>query len=282
MNARTVGSRRLPWGRVAAMACQLVLLAAVLGPLLWMFSVSLKPANEPFAIPARLWPQDPTLANYAAAFQPEFRRYFLNSTIVSLATVVISVGAGLLCAYSLSRFRFRGSRGVLMFIIMAQTFPVATMIIPLFGLVQSLDLLNTYVALIAAYVTLTLPVTTWMLLGFVRELPPELEHAAMVDGASRLAAFWHVTVPLLRPGTAAAAVWVVVITWQEFMYALAFTTERGMRTVPVGMSDFIGQYGIEYGQLMASSVAVSLPIVGVFFVLQRYFVAGLTAGATKG
>lgn len=280
MNTGRLG--QLPWGRIVAMACQLVLLAGVLGPVLWMFSVSLKPATEPFAIPARLWPEDPTLANYAAAFRPEFRRYFLNSTVVSLATVVISVGAGLLCAYSLSRFRFRGSRAVLVFIILAQTFPVATMIIPLFGLVQGLDLLNTYVALVAAYVTLTLPVTTWMLLGFVRELPPELEQAAMVDGASRLAAFWHVTVPLLRPGTAAAAVWVVVVTWQEFMFALAFTSERSMRTVPVGMSDFIGQYGIRYGELMASSVAVSLPIVAVFFVLQRYFVAGLTAGATKG
>jgi ABC-type glycerol-3-phosphate transport system permease component len=130
--------------------------------------------------------------------------------------------------------------------------------------------------------TITLPVSIWMLRGFIRSIPPDLEEAATVDGANRLQAFWLIVVPLARPGIAATAVWIAVVTWQEFLFALAFTSSRDMRTLPVGMNDFIGQYGIRWGELMASSVMVSIPIIALFFFLQRYFVAGLTAGATKG
>ena len=254
----------------------------VLLPFFWMFSVSIKPANEPFAIPARLWPQHPTLANYQTAFRPEFRRYFLNSTIVSLSTIVISIGVGLLAAYSFSRFKIHGFRLLLVAIILAQMFPMATMIIPIFKIVRNWGLLNTYPALIGAYLTITLPVSIWMLLGFIRNIPPDLEESALIEGATRLQAFLRIVVPLARPGIVATAVWIAIVTWQEFMFALAFTQTRDMRTVSVGMSDFIGQYGIRYGELMASSVMVSVPVIVVFFFLQRYFVAGLTAGATKG
>ncbi len=268
--------------RVILIALQLVLVVVVLLPFFWMFSVSLKPADEPFAIPARLWPERPTLANYQNAFYPEFRRYFLNSIIVSLVTIAISIGVGLLAAYSFSRFRIRGFRFLLVAIILAQMFPVATMIIPIYKIVRGFNLLDTYPALIIAYLTITLPVTIWMLLGFIRNIPLELEESALTEGATRLQAFWRIVVPLARPGIVATAVWIAVVTWQEFIFALAFTSRREMRTVSVGMSDFIGQYGIRYGELMASSVMVSLPIIVVFFFLQRQFVAGLTAGATKG
>jgi ABC-type glycerol-3-phosphate transport system permease component len=268
--------------RALLIALQLLVLVVVLLPFLWMLSVSLKPATEPFAIPARLWPENPTLENYRTAFQPEFRRYFLNSTIVSLSTMAISITVGLLAAYAFSRFRMPLFGVLLVAIILAQMFPIATMIIPIFKMVRDAGLLNTYAALIIAYLTITLPVAIWMMIGFVGNIPPDLEEAALIDGATRLQAFWHVVVPLARPGIVATAVYILVVTWQEFMFALAFTQTREMRTLPVGMNDFIGQYGIRYGELMASSVMVSLPIVAVFFVLQRQFVAGLTAGATKG
>jgi multiple sugar transport system permease protein/raffinose/stachyose/melibiose transport system permease protein len=261
---------------------QLLLLLIVLVPFFWMFSVSLKPAEEPFAIPARLLPENPTFENYRSAFYPEFRRYFLNSTIVSLSTVLVSISVGLLAAYSFSRFTLRVLTLFLVGIILAQMFPVGAMIIPIYKVMRDLNLLNTYASLIIAYITITLPVAIWMLRGFVRSIPQDLEEAAMVDGATRLQAFWHVIVPLARPGIVATAVWIIVVTWQEFLFALAFTSTREMRTLPVGMNDFIGQYGIRYGELMASSVMVSVPIIVLFFFLQRYFVAGLTAGATKG
>jgi len=261
---------------------QILLAFVILVPFLWMFSVSIKPANEPFAIPVRLWPENPTFQNYENAYYPEFRRYFLNSIIVSVATMILSISIGLLAAYSFGRFRFRGARVLLGAILLAQMFPIATMIIPLYKIMNGLRLINTYPALILAYLTLTLPVSIWMLRGFIQNIPPELEEAAMVDGCTRLQAFRRLVVPLARPGIAATAVWIAVVTWQEFLFALAFTTTRDMRTLSVGMADFQGQFGIRYGELMASSVMVSVPIIVLFFFLQRYFVAGLTVGATKG
>lgn len=273
---------RKRWRRILLIILQLLVLIIILIPFFWMLSVSLKPPNEPFAIPARLWPNNPTLDNYKTAFHPDFRRYFLNSTIISLAAIFISITVGLLAAYSFSRFRIKGFAFLLIAILLAQMFPVATIIIPIFKMVKGVGLLNTYPGLILAYITITLPVSIWMLLGFISNIPPDLEEAALIDGATRLQAFWKVVVPLARPGIVATSVWIVVVTWQEFMFALAFTQTKEMRTVSVGMSDFIGQYGIRYGELMASSVMFSIPIVAVFFILQRQFVAGMTAGATKG
>ena len=247
-----------------------------------MLSVSFKPIDEPFAIPARLWPNEPTLTNYANAFRPEFWRQLLNSTIVSVATILVSITAGLLAAYSISRFRMRGLKTLLILFIVAQMFPVSTMIIPIFQLVNGLDLLNTYTALIGAYITITLPVAIWMLYAFVNNVPRDMEEAAMVDGATRLQAFLRVVVPVVGPGIAATAVWIAVVTWQEFIFALALTTSQDMRTVSVGMSDFIGQFGIRYGELMSTSVLISIPVIALFLVLQRHFVAGLMAGSAKG
>jgi ABC-type glycerol-3-phosphate transport system permease component len=147
---------------------------------------------------------------------------------------------------------------------------------------RAADLLNTYASLIIAYVSVTLPVAIWMLRGFLLKLPVSLEEAAAIDGASTLRVFWDIVVPLARPGVIATAVYVLIVTWQEFLFALSFTSTQEMRTLPVGLNDFIGQYGIRYGELMASSVMVSVPVIAVFFFLQRYFVAGLTAGAVKG
>jgi ABC-type glycerol-3-phosphate transport system permease component len=247
-----------------------------------MFSVSLKPPTEPFAIPARLWPDDPTFANYVTAFRPEFRTYFMNSLIVSGASVVITVTLGLLAAYSFTRGQLLIITVLMSAVVLAQMFPHSAIIIPIYRMMRAADLLNTYASLIIAYVSVTLPVAIWMLRGFLMKLPISLEEAAAIDGAGPLRVFWDIVVPLARPGVIATAVYVLIVTWQEFLFALSFTSTQGMRTLPVGLNDFIGQYGIRYGELMASSVMVSVPVIAVFFFLQRYFVAGLTAGAVKG
>lgn len=268
--------------RAMLIAAQILLAVFVLLPFFWMFSVSLKPTTEPFAIPARLWPDDPTLANYVTAFRPEFRTYFLNSLIVSGASVVITVTLGLLAAYSFTRGQLLVITALMSAVVLAQMFPHSAIIIPIYRMMRAADLLNTYASLIIAYVSVTLPVAIWMLRGFLMKLPVSLEEAAAIDGAGPFRVFWDIVVPLARPGVIATAVYVLIVTWQEFLFALSFTSTREMRTLPVGLNDFIGQYGIRYGELMASSVMVSLPVIAVFFFLQRYFVAGLTAGAVKG
>ena len=268
--------------RVLLTLLQIVLAGVILLPFFWMVSVSLKPASEPFAIPARLWPQQPTLDNYIAAFRPEFRVYFLNSLIVSLSTVAITVTLGLFAAYSFTRHQSRILLALMTLVVGAQMFPASAIIIPIYQLMKSVNLLNTYASLIIAYVTITLPVAIWMLRGFLAHVPIELDEAAAIDGAGPLRAFLLIIVPLSGPGVVATTVFVLIVTWQEFLFALSFTSTRDMRTLPVGMNDFIGQYGIRYGELMASSVLVSLPVVAVFFLLQRQFIAGLTAGAVKG
>ena len=268
--------------RVLLISLQLVLASVILMPFFWMMSVSLKPAAEPFAIPARLWPEHPTLDNYVTAFRPEFRTYFLNSLVVSLSTVAITVTLGLLAAYSFTRNQSKALLALMTLVIGAQMFPSSAIIIPIYRMMKATDLLNTYASLIIAYVTITLPVAIWMLRSFLARLPIELDEAAALDGAGPLRAFLLIIVPLSSPGIVATAVFVLIVTWQEFLFALSFTSTKDMRTLPVGMNDFIGQYGIRYGELMASSVLVSLPVVAVFFLLQRQFVSGLTAGAIKG
>jgi multiple sugar transport system permease protein/raffinose/stachyose/melibiose transport system permease protein len=276
-------SRALPSsGRVGLLVLQIAVAALILLPFFWMVSVSLKPAAEPFAIPARLWPQHPTFDNYVSAFRPEFRTYFINSLVVCLSTVVITVTLALLAAYSFTRNAFRLLSIAMGLIIVAQMFPGSAIIIPIYRMMRSANLLNTYAALIFADVAVTLPVAIWMLRGFLARMPLTLEEAAAIDGAGPVRTFFEIIIPLCRPGIVATAVFVLIVTWQEFLFALSFTSTKDMRTLPVGMNDFIGQYGIRYGELMASSVLISLPVVVVFMILQRQFVSGLTAGAVKG
>lgn len=268
--------------RIVLLCLSLVLAAIILMPFFWMISVSLKPAAEPFSIPARLWPEHPTFENYVSAFRPEFRIYFVNSVIVSLATLVITVTLALFAAYAFTRTQFRVISIAMTLVIVSQMFPASAIIIPIYKMMKAANLLNTYSSLILAYVTVTLPVAIWMMRGFMANLPLALEEAAAIDGAGPLRTFFEIILPLCRPGIVATAVFVLIVTWQEFLFALSFTSTKEMRTLPVGVNDYIGQYGIRYGELMASSVLISLPVILVFFLLQRQFVAGLTAGAVKG
>ena len=268
--------------RVVVINLQFLLALLILLPFFWMISVSLKPTTEPFSIPARLWPEILTLENYVTAFRPEFRTYFLNSIIVSGSSVVITVILSLFAAYSFTRSQLFIISILMGLVVLAQMFPHSAIIIPIYKMMREINLLNTYSSLIISYVSITLPVSVWILRGFLLKLPISLEEAATIDGAGPIRVFWDIVIPIARPGIIATSVYVLIVTWQEFLFALSFTSTQEMRTLPVGLNDFIGQYGIRYGELMASSVMVSMPVIVIFFFLQRYFVAGLTAGAVKG
>lgn len=187
-----------------------------------------------------------------------------------------------MAAYAFTRFQLRIMAVFLGLILVSQMFPSSAIIIPIYKMMDDAGLLNTRLSLVIAYITITLPVATWMLKGFMENIPSVLDEAAAMDGAKPLRTFLEIVLPLCRPGVIATSVYILIVTWQEFLFALSFTTTQEMRTLPVGMNDFIGQYGIRYGELMASSVMISLPVVVVFFFLQKHFVAGLTAGSVKG
>jgi multiple sugar transport system permease protein/raffinose/stachyose/melibiose transport system permease protein len=261
---------------------QVVVAGAIAFPLIWMLGVSLKPSSEPFSSPAQLWPDSMTFDNYLSSLRPEFQTYFLNSLVISGATVAIAVTLGLLGAYGLLQSSRRVRWLIFPALVVGQMVPAASIIIPLFAMVRGFGLLDTHLALILAYIALTLPLATVMNYAFMRSIPRDIIEAATVDGASTFRTFFHIVLPLSIPGVVATSMWLTVVVWQEFLFALAMTTSKDMRTLPVGLNDFLGQYGIRYGELMATSLVMSVPVIVMFLILQRYFVQGLLSGATKG
>jgi ABC-type glycerol-3-phosphate transport system permease component len=269
-------------GRAGTYVGALALAVFVLGPVAWLVTTSLKPRSEVFASPPRLLPSRLTFQNYGDVLTPDTLQFFLNSVIVCLGTTVMCVIFSLLACYTLTRTGTRGRKPVLVGILVSQLLPQAVLLVPLYRAADKLGLLDSRFGLMVAYMTFTLPVAIWLLRGFLMAIPFDLEEAARMDGLSEFAAFWRVIVPLARPGIAAVAIYVFFMAWQDFMYALVFLTDDSKRTLPLGVLSLIGSHTIEWGQLMAVSTLLLIPILLVFTFAQRYFVAGITAGAVKG
>jgi multiple sugar transport system permease protein/raffinose/stachyose/melibiose transport system permease protein len=254
----------------------------VLFPFYWLLASSLETQDQLFRIPALWVPTAPTLDNFVRLLHSSFPHWFQNSAIVASATTVLALTLAALAAYSFSRFPFSGSRELSTMFLFVQLFPVAVVVIPLFILWTNLKLTNTYWSLIITYLVFGLPISTWLLIGFFNAVPVELEEAAMIDGSSRLGALWRVTLPLCVPGLAATAIYIFLLAWNEFFFALTFMNSTDMRTIPVGLSSFFAEHSVDWGLVMAGSVVASLPVVILFGLLSRYFIQGLTSGAVKG
>jgi ABC-type glycerol-3-phosphate transport system permease component len=230
-----------------------------------------------------LWPSPAVFDHYRALFTE--RAFWLpirNSLVVAGATTLFCVTIGSLCAYALARLRFRGKALLLGVILAVSMFPQIAIVSPLFLLLRSLRLIDTYPGLILPYLTFAMPLAVWLLVGYFRQLPAELEEAAMVDGASRLRAFREVIVPLALPGLAATAILTFVYSWNEFLFALSFTLGPERQTVPVAIALFRGQYQVPWGQVLAAAIVATAPVAALVLVFQRRIVQGLTAGAVKG
>ncbi|MBN2324832.1 MAG: carbohydrate ABC transporter permease [Spirochaetes bacterium] len=260
----------------------LLLLVFVLFPFFYMVSTAFKAEDDLFSAPPKFLPRVLTLSNFQQALQPKFIRYFMNSFIVTIGTTIIVIAVALFSSYAFSRLRFRGRKFLLKIIIFTQLFPLIVIIIPIYILYNKMRIVNTHLSLIIAYLAFTVPVGVWMLRGFFKNIPYNLEEAAMVDGCTRLTAFIRVVLPLARPGISATAVYIFIVTWQEFMFALTMLTGEKMRTLPVGILDFIRQYGVNWGGLMALSTLITVPVFILFLILQRQFISGLTQGSVKG
>jgi N,N'-diacetylchitobiose transport system permease protein len=230
-----------------------------------------------------LWPQEWTLDNFTFVIgEGGFGRYLMNSLLVGLGTVLAGALLALLAAVAVSRFRFRFRTSVLVMILIIQMVPVEALVIPLFIQARSLGALDTLLGLVVVYLAFSLPFAIWTLRGFVAAVPVELEEAAYLDGASWGRMFWSVLLPLVAPGLVATSVFSFITAWNEFIFALTFMANQDNYTVAVGLRRFFGQYGTDWGAVMAASTLITVPVMVFFVIAQKRLTDGLVAGAVKG
>jgi multiple sugar transport system permease protein len=252
-------------------------------PVLWMFAASFKSNQEIFAYPPRLIDESFSLASYIEVLtNPEQLRFFFNSYLVSGLVTIFTLIVGILAGYSFSRFNFRFKNILNLIIIGVQSVPPITLMIPYFGLIVAFGLYNSYWALIFTYMVFTLSYAIIMMTGYFNTLPRELDEAVMIDGGSSFTILWRVLVPIALPGVVSVGVYTFMLAWNEFLFALTLTKTNDMRTVPIGIQLLMGQHSFEWNQMMAMSVLGSLPVLLLFLVFQRYFIAGMSAGSIKG
>ena len=268
--------RRLAGAGIALLALLLAF------PFYWAVVASLTPEAALFREPS-LWPRVLVLDHYRALFRErDFWTPIRNSLVVAGATTALCVTVGAFAAYALARLRFRGKRPLLAAILAVTMFPQIAIVSPLFLLLRTVGLIDTYPGLVLPYVTFAMPLAVWLLVGFFRQLPADLEEAALVDGATRWQSFTRVLLPLSVPGLATTAILTFIYCWNEFLFALSFTLGPDRQTVPVAVALFRGQYQVPWGQILAATVVATIPVTVVVLLFQRRIVQGLSAGGVKG
>jgi trehalose/maltose transport system permease protein len=256
-------------------------------PFYWVIRSAFTPESDLFRTPVQYIPHHPTLENFREVLSSsDFTRALLNSTIVAGSVTLIALAVGSLAGYALARFRFRG-RSLTLYIVLSMTiFPQIAILGALYTMINRFHLYNTLQALILSYMILVVPFTVWILTSFMRSLPRDLEEAAYIDGASPFQAFYRVMLPLVAPGLVTAGLLAFIAAWNEFLFALSFTQTIDKHTVPVAITTFQGKSGsafeVPWGQIMAATLIVTVPLITLTLILQRRILAGLTAGAVKG
>ncbi len=277
-------NRRPLWGSIALYTIAGIVVFASVMPFAYVVMSSLKTGNAVFD--AQLWASNPSLGNYKGLFsgvQP-FGRQLGNSIMVASVTVAIAMVISLTAAYALGRIRFKGKELLLMTILGVSMFPQVAVLSGMFELIQALGLYNKSLGLVVPYTVFTLPFTVWILTTFMRELPGELEEAAIMDGCGPLRIIFQVFMPLLWPALVSTGLLAFIGAWNEFLFALTFLIEDTRRTVPVGLSLIAGDtpFELPWGSIMAASVVVTIPLLLLVLVFQKKIISGLTAGAIKG
>ncbi len=252
-------------------------------PVYWVVITSLKPRREIYSRTPDFWPSDPQWDQYTFVLgEGHVGRALLNSLIVAGATMVICVIVGAMAAYALARYGFPMKKALLMAVLMTQMFPLVVLVIPLFVMMRKSGLLGTYWSLVFTYLAFTVPLAIWVMRSFILSIPDELEHAARIDGATRLGAMWRVVLPLAAPGLAVCAVLSFLEGWKEFLLALTFLNEEERKTVPVVLQSFVGRGDVDWGAVMATSVLYTLPVAIVFVLARKHLMTARTGGAVKG
>lgn len=253
-------------------------------PVYWMVNTAFKPRPEVMTPTPHFLPRSPTVDNFVTAVsQKEFLQNLGNSVIVVAGTVVASIALGVFAAAALSRFRFTGRRTIMVVILAVQMLPATALLIPMFAMFNSLDLLGTYVALILAYVATVLPFSIWVMRGFFVAIPVEIEEAAQIDGAGTWRILFSVLFPLVAPGVIATSIFAFIAAWNDYLFAYTFMQDESRYTLPVWLASFANPHtGVDFGAQMAASVVFSVPVVVFFLFIQRNLVSGMSAGAVKG
>jgi trehalose/maltose transport system permease protein len=277
--------KRNPWVMTLLYVAAIVVSIVSVFPFIYAVSTSLKSGSELFD--SSLWPKSPSFANYISLFtvaEQPFGRHLLNSIMVSTIVVALSIFLGVTAAYALGRINFKGKGLLLVTILGVSMFPQVAVLAGMFEMIRALGLYNRSLGLVLPYMIFTLPFTVWVLTTFMRQLPKELEEAAVMDGCGPWRIIFEVFMPLLWPALVSTGLLAFIAAWNEFLFALTFVIDNNHRTVPVSISLISGAsaYEIPWGKIMAASVIVTLPLIGLVLVFQRKIVSGLTAGAVKG
>lgn len=254
----------------------------VLGPMALMFISALKATPEIFASPFAL-PQTWNLANFAEVWASgRFELYFRNSILITLGAEILILASSAMAGYALGRFNFRLNNTVYLIFLVGLMFPAKLVLVPLFIQLKALGLINSHLGLILVYAAGGIPAAVFILTGFFRSLPSDLDNAARMDGASEFQVFWRVMLPLVRPQLAIVAIYTAIPIWNDFLLPLAFLQSPELKTVPQGLTVFFGEHATDYGPLFAGLSMAALPLILLYVVLSEQFIKGLTAGATKG
>jgi len=251
-------------------------------PFVWMVSTSLKTEAEAFRIPPTWVPMKLTIDSYIGIWvRKNFGIYFLNSTIISLSTALLSTFFGAMAGYGFSRFFFKGRKFLIGFFLATQMLPGVLLVGPYFKILAKVGLYDTRTGLIIAFLTICLPFSTWMMKGFIDKVPDELDQAAMVDGCSRMGVFFKIILPVVAPGMVATILFAFLLAWGDLLWALCLTSSESMITVTLGIARTVGEFRIIWPMLMAGSLVGGMPAIILYVFLQRLLVQGLTAGAVK-
>lgn len=260
-----------------------VLLTFVLFPFYWTLVIALKREGDIMRLPLQYLPNPPTLTNFIETWNTVgFAVYFRNSLIVAAISVVFIVICSILVGYALTRFRFRGKQVMILLLLCTQFVPGVMLLIPLFLIFKNLGLISNLSSLVIAYTTFQLPFNAILMRGFIKNVPYDIEEAAMMDGCNRLQGIFHVVLPVLLPGIVASAAFAFISCWNEFIFALMFISRSDHFTIPVALNSMQGEYDINYGYLAAGSIIAMIPPFLMFAYVQKYLVQGLNAGSVKG
>ncbi|MER7666709.1 MULTISPECIES: carbohydrate ABC transporter permease [unclassified Streptomyces] len=269
--------------RLAYNIVGLVAFVAMAFPVYWLVISALRPNHEIRSYDQTLWPSSVTFDNFKRAIDaPNFGTAIQSSLIICLTAVLGAMVISTIAAFAIARFKFAGRKTFMIVLLAVQLLPPTAMLIPIYIQLNDLGALNEYWGVIVIYLVSTLPFATWMIRGFVINIPKELEESAMVDGCTRMGAFWRVVFPLVAPGLAAASIYSLINAWNEYLLAYVVLQDNDKYTLNVWLMNFTTSRGVDYGALMAASTLIAIPVVAFFMMVQKKMAAGLTSGAVKG